>query len=93
MAAERQAGDATLQGCDALFEHTLRGIGRAAVDVTRISQAEAVCGVLGIVEHIGSSGVNRHCAGVGCGSSRSLLSARRGLINAEEATPIRLPCR
>ena len=63
----REGRDAALQGCDALFQHLLRGVGQAAVDVARVPQAEAVGGVLGIVEHIGRGGVNRHGPGVGGG--------------------------
>ena len=62
---QRQAGDAAFQGCDAVFEHALRGIGQAAVDVARIRQAEAIGSMLGIMEHIGSGGVNGYRAGVG----------------------------
>ena len=62
-----QGGHAPLQGCDALFKHVLGGVGQAAVDIARIPQAEAVGGVLGVMEHIGGGGIDGDGPGVGGG--------------------------
>ena len=60
-----QAGYAALQRRDALLEHVLGGVGQAAVDVARVGQAEARCGVLTVAEYVGRGGVNRHRTGIG----------------------------
>ena len=62
-----QSGHAAFQRGDALLEDVLRGVGQAAVDVARVSQTEAVCGVLAVAEDVGSGLINGHCAGIGGG--------------------------
>ena len=60
-----QACGAAFEGCDAVFEHTLGGVGQAAVDVARVRQSEAGLGVVEVVEDVGGGLVDRHRAGVG----------------------------
>ena len=62
-----QSSHAAFQSSDALLEHVLRRVGQTAVDVACVCQAEAVCCVLAVAEHIGSGLVNGHCTGIGCG--------------------------
>ena len=62
-----QSGYTTLEGCDTVFEHTLRRVGQSTVDVTGIAETETVGSVLGIVEHITRGLVDRHGSCVGCG--------------------------
>ena len=62
-----QSGHAAFQRGDELLEDVLRGVGQAAVDVARVSQTEAVCGVLAVAEDVGSGLINGHCAGIGGG--------------------------
>ena len=65
---------AALKGCDALLEHILGGVGQTAVNVACVLQVEAVSGVLGVMEHVGSGLVNRHGAGIGDGVSLLLAN-------------------
>ena len=62
-----QCCHATLQRCDALFKHILRGVGQTAVDIACIGQTEAVGGVLAVAEHIRRSLVDGHRTGIGGG--------------------------
>ena len=50
--SDRQAGHTTLEGGDALLEHTLGGVGQSAINVARVAQAEAVGRVLGVAENV-----------------------------------------
>ena len=59
-----QAGGAALQGCNALLENILGGVGQAAIDVAGIRQAEPVGGVLTVVEDVRGGGVNGYCPGI-----------------------------
>ena len=69
-----QGSHAALKGCDALLEHILGGVGQTAVNVAGVLQVEAVSGVLGVMEHVGSGLVNRHGAGIGDGVSLLLAN-------------------
>ncbi len=75
--SDRQAGHATLEGGNALLEHTLGGVGQPAVNITRVAQAETVGRVLGVAENIRSRLINRNCAGIRCGV-RGLLADMDG---------------
>ena len=66
-AGHGQTGHATLEGSHAIFEHPLRGVGQAAIDVARVAQAEAVGSVLRVAEHIRCGLVDGHRTGVGGG--------------------------
>ena len=72
----RQGSAAAFQGRDALFKHALGGIGQPAVDVAGVPQAETVCRMLGVMENIGSGGVNRNRAGIGGGISLLLADVQ-----------------
>ena len=61
----REGGGAVFQRGDAFLENALGRVGQAAVDVAGIPQAETVGGVLGVMEYIGGSGINRNGAGIG----------------------------
>ena len=65
--SDSESGDASFEGSDTFFEHTLSGVIDTAINVTASLQNEAVGGVLGIVEHVRGGLVNRNCAGIGCG--------------------------
>ena len=71
-----QGSHAALKGCDALLEHILGGVGQTAVNVASVLQVEAVSGVLGVMEHVGSGLVNRHGAGIGDGVSLLLANVQ-----------------
>lgn len=58
---------AALQRGDALFKHALGAVGQTAVDIARVSQAEAVGGVLQIVKSTSGGCVNGNRAGIGGG--------------------------
>ena len=62
-----QSGHASLQRCHALLEDALCGVGKSAIDVARIAQAEAVGCVLRIAEHVRGGLIDRHGACVGGG--------------------------
>ena len=62
-----QRRHAALQSCDALFQHVLGGVCEPTVDVAGIRQAEPGGGVGGVVEHVRSGLVDRHCPGIGGG--------------------------
>ena len=49
---ERQSSDATFQGRHTLFEHVLRRVHDARVDIAEFRQAEEIRGVLGVTEHV-----------------------------------------
>ena len=66
-AGHGQSGHAAFESCHAVLQHSLRGVGQTAVDVTGIAQSEAVGGVLRIAEHIRCGLVNRYCTGISSG--------------------------
>ena len=51
-AGHGQSGHAAFESCHAILQHSLRGVGQTAVDVTGIAQSEAVGGVLRIAENV-----------------------------------------
>ena len=55
------------QSRDPLFQHVLGGFCEPTVDVAGIRQAEPGGGVGGVVEHVRSGLVDRHCPGIGGG--------------------------
>ena len=57
---QRQAGDAAFKRGDALFQHILRRVHDACVDVALDLQVEQVGTVLRVVEGVGSGLVDRH---------------------------------
>ena len=57
----------TLQGSYSLFQYALGRVGEASVDVTCIAKSEAVGCMLRVAEHVRSSLIDRHCAGIGGG--------------------------
>ena len=61
-----QTCGAAFEGCNAVFEHALGGVGQAAVDVAWIRQSETGLGVVKIMEHVAGGLVDRHRAGIGC---------------------------
>ena len=62
-----QSGHTSFEGCHAVFEDGLSGIGQTTVDVTCITQAKAVGSVLRIAEDIGRGLINGHRTCIGCG--------------------------
>ena len=72
----RQCRAAALQGRDAGLKYALGRVGQAAVNVARVAQAKAIRGVFAVMEHIRSSGVNRHRAGIGNGISLLLADVQ-----------------
>ena len=54
-----------LQGSDPLFEDVLGRIRQPSIDIARVPKTEPVCRVLGIMEHIGCTGVDGHRSRVG----------------------------
>ena len=59
-----QRAYAPFQGSDALFKHICRGVHQAVVDISRFRQGKTGCRLFGILEDIGSGGVDRHGAGI-----------------------------
>ena len=62
-----EAGGAAFERCDAVLEHTLGGVGQAAVDVARVLEAEAGLSVIEVMEDVARGGVDRDRAGIGGG--------------------------
>ena len=67
---------AALERRDALLKHALGGVGQTTVDIACVSQTEAVGGVLGVVENVGSGGVDRDGARIGCGIGLFLANVK-----------------
>jgi hypothetical protein len=63
--SQRQRRDAAFQRGHALFQHVLRGVHDARVDVARHLQVEQVGAVLRAVEGVGHRLVQRHGHGLG----------------------------
>ena len=63
--SDGQTGGATFKGGDAVLEDALGGVGQTAVDVARVSEAEAGLGVVEVVEDVAGGSVDRDRAGVG----------------------------
>ncbi len=59
---ERERGHAAFERGEALFEHVLRRVRQAAIDVARILQPEAIRRMLAVAEHIARRLVDRHRA-------------------------------
>ena len=57
---QRQGGDPTLDGGDALFEDVGGGVHDAGIDVSQLLQGEQIRGMLGVAELIGGGLVDRH---------------------------------
>lgn len=64
---DSQTCHTTFESRYAVFKNALSGVGETAVDVTRVTESEAVGGVLGIAEDVGRGLVDWHCTCVGCG--------------------------
>ena len=60
-----QGAHTTFEGGDALFQHILRGIGEAAVDVAGVGQAKTGRRMFGVMEYVGRGLVNGNGTGVG----------------------------
>lgn len=58
----RKAGRAAFERRDAVFEHPLRGVGQASIDVAWVGQPEPRLGMVEIVEHVARGLVDRHGA-------------------------------
>ena len=65
----RESCCTALESRDPLLKNSLSGVCESAVDVARVTETEAVCGVLAVMENVGSCGVNRNRSCVGCGVS------------------------
>ena len=63
--AQRQRGDAALEGGDPRLQHVVRRVHDAAVDVAELGQAEQVGGMLGVAELVAGGLVDRHRHRVG----------------------------
>ena len=66
-ACHSQGSHAALQGRHALLEDRLSGISEATIDIARITQRKAVGSMLRVAEHVRSSLIDRHRAGIGGG--------------------------
>ena len=60
-----ESGDAPFEGGHTAFEDVLSGVCETAVDVPRLAESETVGSILRVSEHVGSSLVYRHSAGIG----------------------------
>ncbi len=56
----------TLKGCHPILKHTLRGVGKASVDIAGITESETVCRMIRITEYVGGGLIDRHCACICC---------------------------
>ena len=65
----RESCCTALESRDPLLKNSLSGVCESAVDVARVAETEAVCGVLAVMENVRSCGVNRNRSCVGCGVS------------------------
>ena len=66
-ACHGQTCHSALQRSHSSLKHILGAVGQSAVDVAGITQSEAVGSMLGVVENIAGSLIDRHCASVACG--------------------------
>ena len=71
-----QSRHATLQCCEALFQHILRRVGQAAINITGIRQPEAGRRMGAVAEDIGSGLVNRYCTGIRSGIGLFLTNVK-----------------
>ena len=62
-----KTSDTAFKSCHTVFEDALGGIGKTAVDVAGVAEAEAVGRVLRVVENIGSGLVDGNGACISCG--------------------------
>ena len=62
-----QSGCTALESGNSALENILRGVCESAVNIARVTQSKAVCGVLRVVENVRCARVNRHCTRVGNG--------------------------
>jgi delta 1-pyrroline-5-carboxylate dehydrogenase len=53
-----QCADATIERCQALFQHVVGGIHQSRIDVAEFFQRKKIGGVLGILENVTGSGVD-----------------------------------
>ena len=71
-----QSRHATLQCCEALFQHILGRVGQAAINITGIRQPEAGRRMGAVAEDIGSGLVNRYCTGIRSGIGLFLTNVK-----------------
>ena len=64
---DSQSCHTAFEGCYAVFENSLCRVGQTTVDITCIAQAEAVGGMLRVVENVARGLIDGYCAGIGCG--------------------------
>ena len=64
-ACQCQCCGSAFESCESLFQHVLCGVGQSAVNVSGISQSEAVRRVFAVMEYIGSRLVNGHGSRIG----------------------------
>ena len=62
-----QGRASALQGSKSLFQNILGGICQPSINITGISQTEAIRSMLTVMEHIGSRLINRHGSRICCG--------------------------
>jgi hypothetical protein len=65
--SQRQPGDPALHVCNTLLQHVVGRVHDAGVDIPQHRQVEQVGAVLGVVEGVCGSLVNRNCDGLGGG--------------------------
>ena len=63
---QSQCSASAFQCSQPFFQHVLRGIGQAAVDIARIPQPKPVCRMLTVMEYIRRGLINRDSPGIGC---------------------------
>ena len=66
---DSQTSHTTLEGCDAIFEHTLSGVGQTTIDISCIAETETIGCMLRVTEHIRCGLINRYGTCVGSGVS------------------------
>ena len=62
-----QTGNTAFQSGNSLLKYILRGVGKTAINIAGVRKAKAVCGMLRVMEHIGSRCINGHRTGIGYG--------------------------
>ena len=63
--SDSQTSYTTLEGSHTVFEYTLSRVGQATIDVTCVTESEAIGSVLRVAEHVTCGLVDRHRTSVG----------------------------
>jgi hypothetical protein len=63
--SDSQTSYTTLEGSHTVFEYTLSRVGQSTIDISCVTEAEAISGVLRVAEHVTGGLVDRHRTSIG----------------------------